>query len=255
MTAALLELDGIGVSYGAVRALDGVSLALDAGRVLGVCGDNGAGKSSLIRVVAGAQPPDDGAVRLAGETVRFAGPRDALARGVAAIYQDLALAPRLSIAENVFMGAELERAAPGLRWLHLLDRPAMRRAAAAYLARLQIEMPHPDSPVASLSGGQRQAVAIARALRWNARLVVMDEPTAALGVRETERVLALIRSLAAAGVAVVLVCHNLEHVLAVADDVLVLRRGRRVAGLAASGLDRQRLSRLILTGGEEDGAA
>jgi ABC-type sugar transport system ATPase subunit len=244
----LLELEKVGVSYGAVRALDAVSLALRAGAVLGVCGDNGAGKSSLIRVVAGAQPQDAGALRLDGEAVRFAGPRDALARGIAAIYQDLALAPRLSIAENVFMGAELARATPGLGWLGLLDRAAMRRAAAGYLARLAIDMPHPDSSVASLSGGQRQAVAIARALRWNARLVVMDEPTAALGVRETARVLALIRSLAESGVAVMLVCHNLEQVLAVASDVLVLKQGRTVAFRPAAGLGAADLSRMILTG-------
>ena len=240
----VLELRDVVVAYGALRAIDGVSLAMRPGQVLGVCGDNGAGKSSLMKVVAGAQPPSAGEVLVDGRPVRFAGPRDALARGIAAIYQDLALAPRLTIAENVFMGAELVRGGP----LGLLDRPGMRARAAGYLARLGIDMPGPDARVAELSGGQRQAVAIARALRWSARLVVMDEPTAALGVRETGRVLALIRNLAASGVAVVLVCHNMDHVLEVASDVLVLKQGRSVAARPAAGLGARDLSRMILTG-------
>lgn len=242
--APVLALRDVVVAYGALRAIDGVSLSMHAGQVLGVCGDNGAGKSSLMKVIAGAQPPSSGDVLVDGEAVRFAGPRDALARGIAAIYQDLALAPRLTIAENVFMGAELVRGGP----LGLLDRGAMRARAAGYLARLGIDMPGPDARVAELSGGQRQAVAIARALRWNARLVVMDEPTAALGVRETARVLALIRNLAASGVAVVLVCHNMDHVLEVASDVLVLKQGRSVAARPAAGLGARDLSRMILTG-------
>lgn len=249
MTAApLLELRAISVAYGALKAIDGVSLTLRAGEVLGVCGDNGAGKSSLMKVIAGAHEPTGGAVLIDGAQAVLRGPRDALARGIAAIYQDLALAPRLSIAENVFMGAELTRATPGLGWLSLLDKPAMRRAAGDYLARLKIDMPPPDTAVARLSGGQRQAVAIARALRWQARLIVMDEPTAALGVRETERVLALIRSLAESGVAVVLVCHNMDHVMAVASHVLVLKQGRTVAMRAARDLDAGALSHMILTG-------
>lgn len=249
MTASpLLELRDIVVAYGAVKAIDGVSFAVQAGDVLGVCGDNGAGKSSLMKVIAGAHAPTGGTVLIDGALAQLRGPRDALGRGIAAIYQDLALAPRLSIAENVFMGAELTRAAPGLGWLSLLDKPAMRRAAGDYLARLKIDMPPPDTAVALLSGGQRQAVAIARALRWQARLIVMDEPTAALGVRETERVLALIRSLAASGVAVVLVCHNMDHVIAVASHVLVLKQGRTVTMRGARDLDAGALSHMILTG-------
>lgn len=244
----LLELRDIVVAYGALRAIDGVSLAVRAGEVLGVCGDNGAGKSSLMKVIAGAHRPTGGAVLIDGAEAVLRGPRDALARGIAAIYQDLALAPRLSIAENVFMGAELVRETAGLGWLSLLDKPAMRRAAGDYLARLRIDMPPTDTPVAQLSGGQRQAVAIARALRWQARLIVMDEPTAALGVRETDRVLALIRSLAESGVAVVLVCHNMEHVMAVASHVIVLKQGRTVASRPARELDAVALSRMILTG-------
>ena len=244
--APILDLRDIVVAYGALRAIDGVSLAVGAGQVLGVCGDNGAGKSSLMKVIAGAHVPTSGEVLVDGSAVRMSGPRDALSRGIAAIYQDLALAPRLSIAENVFMGAELTRGG----WLRLLDKPAMRRRAGEYLARLDIDMPPTDTPVAQLSGGQRQAVAIARALRWEARLIVMDEPTAALGVRETGRVLALIRSLARSGVAVVLVCHNMDHVLAVASDVLVLKQGRRVASRPAAGLDAKALSQMILTGQE-----
>jgi ABC-type sugar transport system ATPase subunit len=240
----VLALRDVVVAYGALRAIDGVSLALRPGQVVGVCGDNGAGKSSLMKVVAGAQAPTSGAVLVDGVEARFAGPRDALARGIAAIYQDLALAPRLTIAENVFMGAELVRGGP----LGLLDRAAMRTRAAEYLARLGIDMPGPDARVAELSGGQRQAVAIARALRWSARVVVMDEPTAALGVRETARVLALVRNLAASGVGVLLVCHNMDHVLEVASDVLVLKQGRQVAARPSAGLSPRDLSRMILTG-------
>ncbi len=245
----LLSLRGIAKRFGAVEALRGVDLEVSASEVVGICGDNGAGKTTLIKIVSGAEPPSSGAVLLDGAPVGFESPADALRGGVATIYQDLALAPRLSIQENVFMGAELtRRLLPGL---FILNKRAMRRAAADYLRRLKVEISDLGAPVGSLSGGQRQAVAISRALRWKARLVIMDEPTAALGVRETQQVLDLIRQLRANGVAVVIVSHNMHDVLAVADRVAILKRGRKIFDIAASGLTPDRLGRAVATGSFE----
>lgn len=243
---ALLELAGIAKRFGAVEALRGVDLAVEAGEVVAICGDNGAGKSTLIKIASGAESPSAGALRVSGAAVRFASPADALAKGVATIYQDLALAPRLAIHENIFMGAELTRALlPGLR---ILDKRAMRRASAEYLARLKVDIPDLDAPVGALSGGQRQAVAIARALRHRARLVILDEPTAALGVRETQQVLDLVRQLKAAGVGVVVVSHNMHDVLAVADRVAILKQGRKIFDIPAAGLTPDRLGRAVALG-------
>jgi ABC-type sugar transport system ATPase subunit len=244
--APLLALGGIAKSYGAVEALKGIDLAVAAGEAVGICGDNGAGKSTLVKIVSGAIAPSAGSIALGGAPVAFASPHDALARGVATIYQDLAVAPRLSIAENIFMGAELtRRVLPGLR---ILDKRAMRAAARGYLARLEVDIPDLAAPVGSLSGGQRQAVAISRALRWSARLVILDEPTAALGVRETQQVLALIRGLKQQGVAVIVVSHNMHDVLAVADRVAILKQGRKVLELAAATLTPDTLARAVATG-------
>ena len=246
VTAPLLELRGVGVRYGAVEALAGANLAVGAGEAVALCGDNGAGKSTLVKVVAGAQPPTTGTMLVDGTPVRLSGPRDALATGIAAIYQDLALAPRLAVYQNIFLGAELLWSPlPGLR---ILDKPAMRRRARELLASLGIALDDMDAPVEALSGGQRQAVAISRALLWNARLVIMDEPTAALGVRETRGVLDLIRRLTAAGVAVLLVSHTMDDVLAVADRVVVLNHGRIVADRPPAGLDADALKHLIIGG-------
>jgi ABC-type sugar transport system ATPase subunit len=244
----VVALDQVSFSYGAVEALIGVSLAVQAGEVLGLCGDNGAGKSTLIKVISGAEQPNSGRVLIDGVPVALAGPRDALARGVATIYQNLALAPRLSIAENVFMGAELTRGAfvPGLK---LLDKSAMRQAARSYLSQLNIDMPGMDAPIAELSGGQRQAVAIARAVRWQARLIVMDEPTAALGVKETARVLDLIRTLAATGRTVILVSHNMADIVAVTTRVAILRSGAKVLDRPTAGLTADGLAHLVMTAG------
>ena len=219
-------------------ALDGVDLDINRGEVLAVCGGNGAGKSSLIRIVSGAESPSAGLMRRGGRPVAFRSPRDALAAGIATIYQDLALAPRLSIAENVFMGAERTR------WL-MLDKRRMRREASEYLARLVPVPPDPRRPVADLSGGQRQAVAISRALRWDAGLIVMDEPTAALGVAETAQVLDLIRRLSAEGRTVLLISHAMHDVAALASRVVVLRAGRKVEDRPVAGLDADALGRLV----------
>ncbi len=234
LVAPLLSLRGITKHYGAVRALDGVDLDICAGEVVALCGDNGAGKSTLIRIVSGAESQTAGVLELAGEARSFRSPADALAAGIATTYQDLALAPRLTIAQNIFMGGEI------VRWpraLGLLDKRRMRREAAAYLAHFRFTVDDMDRPVSALSGGQRQAVALARALRWDARLVIMDEPTAALGVAESAQVRDLIRMLHARGVTILLVSHDMDDVISVAQRVVVFKRGRKAGEMAVAGLD------------------
>lgn len=242
----LLELEGVALSYGPVRALAEVSLSIRAGEVVGLVGDNGAGKSSLVELIAGVHRPTAGTMRWQGRPYAPRGPKDALEAGIATIHQHLALAPRLPVWHNLFLGAERVRKSL-LFGLPVLDIARMRREARAALDRLAIAVPDVDRPVGELSGGQRQAVAIARALLWNARLLIMDEPTAALGVRETAEVRALIRGLEAQGVAVLLVSHDMQDVVAVAHRVAVLRKGRLVALREAAGLDADRLARLVMT--------
>ena len=245
---ALLSLRGISKRYGAVEALSDIDLDIAAGEVVAVCGDNGAGKSTLIKIVSGAEAPSAGTMSLDGVPQRFASPADALGKGIATIYQHLALAPRLSIAENVFMGAELtRRLAPGLA---ILDKRGMREAARGYLARLAISVDDMRRPVERLSGGQRQAVAIARALHWDARIVVLDEPTAALGVKETAVVLGLIRRLTEEGRTVILVSHAMADVVAVASRVVILKMGRKLVDRPLGALTAPALAEMIVAGRE-----
>jgi ABC-type sugar transport system ATPase subunit len=239
----LLSLRAIGKSYGPVEALAGVDLDVAQGDVLGICGDNGAGKSTLIRILSGAQEPSAGTMTFRGAAVRFRSPHDAYTAGIATIYQDLALSPRLAIWKNVFLGAELTR-------FGLLDKARMRREAAGYLARLGVSLTDMDAAVENLSGGQRQAVAISRALRLNAELIVMDEPTAALGVKETAQVLDLIRRLKADGKTIILVSHNMADVVAVATRVAIFKSGRKVIDRATAGLDADGLAHMVMTGRE-----
>jgi len=242
----LLRLAGICKSYGAVAALKGVDLDIAAGEVLAICGDNGAGKSTLIRIVSGAHAPSAGRLELDGQAVDFASPRAALAAGVATIYQDLALAARLPIWQNVFIGAELtRRLVPGV---DILDKRRMMAQSRDYLARIKVDIGDTSRPVEGLSGGQRQAVAIARALRWSARLVIMDEPTAALGVAESRRVLELIRELNRGGTTVILVSHNMADIIGVASRVAVLKNGSKIADLPVDGLTADDLAHLVMTG-------
>lgn len=243
----ILSLSGIGKSYGAVVALRDVDLDVRRGDTLALCGDNGAGKSTLIKIISGAQEPNTGTMTLKGEAVAFRSPHDALRKGVATIYQDLALAPRLSIYENVFMGAELTRPL-GLPFIKVLDKARMAREAKGYLGRLAIGIEDMGRPVERLSGGQRQAVAISRALMWNADIIIMDEPTAALGVKETAQVLDLIRRLKEAGHTIILISHNMADVTAVASRVAILRSGRKIIDRALDGLSADELSRMIMTG-------
>jgi ABC-type sugar transport system ATPase subunit len=242
----LLSLRGVGKRYGAVEALSGADLDVAPGDVLGICGDNGAGKSTLIRIVSGAHEPSEGRIEIDGKPVAFRSPMDALTAGVATIYQDLALAPRLPVWQNVFVGAELTRSLlPGVR---VLDKRAMRAASSDYLARLKIDIRDTDRAVERLSGGQRQAVAIARALHWNARMVIMDEPTAALGVAETRQVQDLIRELHRGGTTVILISHNMAEVVEVATRVVVIKGGCKIADRPAAGLTADDLAHLVMLG-------
>jgi simple sugar transport system ATP-binding protein len=248
-SAPQFSLRGVTKRYGAVHALAGIDLDIHAGDVIAICGDNGAGKSTLIKIMCGAEIASSGEIALAGRRVSFRSPHDALAQGVATIYQDLALAPRLSIAANVFMGAELTRPLLG-RFVSVLDKPRMAEQARAYLKQLAIDIEDMSTPVERLSGGQRQAVAISRALRWNAKVIIMDEPTAALGVRETAVVLDLIPRLRETGHTIVLISHNMADVVAVATRVAILKSGRKVYDSQAEGLTAGQLASLVMSGGK-----
>lgn len=234
--APVLELRDIGKSYGAVHALRGVSLALNRGEVHALLGDNGAGKSTLLQVAAGAIAPDEGEIRFHGKVLSLASPLDARDHGIETVYQDLALAEERSSAANVFVGRELVRGGP-LCWLGILDRRRMRSETRSGFARLSIPVTDVDRPVRRLSGGQRQGVAIARAAMWAKGVVLLDEPTAALGVRQRGAVGELVRSLRERGLAVLLVSHDVQWVLKLADQVTVLRLGTRVATRQSQEID------------------
>lgn len=233
-------------SYGAVEALKEAHLVVRQGEVHAICGDNGAGKSTLIKLIAGVEAPDGGEIRLRGESVTFTNPHDALAAGIATIHQDLGLAPRMAIYQNIFMGSELERKLLGVR---VLDKKRMIGQSLGFLRQLNSSLADMTAPVENLSGGQRQAVAICRALRWSADIIIMDEPTAALGVRETEQVLSLVRQLRTNGVTVILISHNMKDVVAVADRVTILRAGRSVLSREIGDLTPDALAHLVLSGG------
>jgi simple sugar transport system ATP-binding protein len=246
MSAIALETRSLSKSYGAVHALRSVDFVALQGQVTAICGDNGAGKSTLIRVLSGAHEPSSGEMLLLDRPVKFSSPHDALKQGIATIYQDLAVAPTMSIWQNIFMGIEqTHRWIPGLP---LLNKTGMRAKALQLMQSLNQDVQDMDRAVNQLSGGQRQSVAIARALLWQARIIIMDEPTAALGVKESAEVLALIGKLKESGVAVILISHNMDDVVAVADQVFVLKAGRQVARMVAKGLSAQALSQTVMSG-------
>ncbi|MDX6580716.1 MAG: fructose transport system ATP-binding protein, partial [Gaiellales bacterium] len=225
----ILEARGLVKHYGHVQALRGADLELYPNEILAIIGDNGAGKSSLIRALSGALQPDDGEIRLDGQRVQFRSPRDARGAGIETVYQDLAVAPALDIAANIFLGRELRRAGPLGSILRMLDKPTMRREATRHFSELKIGVQSITQPVEDLSGGQRQGVAVARAAAWARRLVIMDEPTAALGVKETGQVVDLIRRVRESGLPVILISHDMTHVFELADRINIMRLGRRVA--------------------------
>jgi len=230
--SVLFEARGISKRYGHVQALSEADFSIDSGEVVALIGDNGAGKSTLVKAMSGVIQPDEGTLLLRGEPVQFASPLHSREMGIETVYQDLALAPDLGPAENAFVGRELLK--PGLLGkLGVLDKRSMRVKAQQAFTSLGTDVKDLDAPVADLSGGQKQSVAICRSVMWASELVFMDEPTAALGVRQTRNVLELIRRVADGGVAVVLISHNMPEVLEVADRVEVMRLGRRVAQINA----------------------
>lgn len=220
---------GLVKRYGRVTALDNADFELRRGEILAVIGDNGAGKSSLIKAVSGAVVPDEGEIHLDGQKVQFSSPMHAREAGIETVYQNLAVSPALSIADNMFMGRELRR--PGFmgKYLRMLDRPAMEKFARQKLSELGLlTIQNINQAVETLSGGQRQGVAVARAAAFGSKVVILDEPTAALGVKESRKVLELIQDVRSRGQSIVLISHNMPHVFEVADRIHVHRLGRRL---------------------------
>jgi simple sugar transport system ATP-binding protein len=220
--------------YGHVEALRGADFDVHAGEVVALIGDNGAGKSTLVKILSGTEQPDDGQILLDGQEVHFASPFEAQRQGIETVYQDLALAPDLDGAANLYLGREIIRGGL-LGRMGFLDDRAMRDGARKAFSELGVDLQNAQSVVANLSGGQRQSVAVARSVAWANRLVFLDEPTAALGVVQTGRVLDVIRRIRDRGVAAVLISHNMPQVLAVADRIEVLRLGKRVATFQSAG--------------------
>jgi D-xylose transport system ATP-binding protein len=242
MSEPILELRGLNKSFGPVHVLHDVDLAVRPGEVTALVGDNGAGKSTLVKCIAGIHPADSGEILWAGEPVKVAGPRDAAALGIEVVYQDLALADNLDIVQNMFLGRER-----GKPWA--LDEASMEQAARDTLATLSVRtVKSVRTLVSSLSGGQRQTVAIAKSVLWDSKVVLLDEPTAALGVAQTRQVLDLVRRLAEQGLGVVLISHNMTDVFEVSDRIATLYLGRLVADLPTSELTHSQVVELITAG-------
>lgn len=222
----IFQMSGIVKRFGGLVALDHVDFSVADSEVMALVGDNGAGKSTLIKTMSGAHIPDSGEIRMLGEVVRFRSPQDTWAKGIATIYQELALAGKMTVVDNIFLGRELKRPRFGIPFL---DTSAMRKRTIELLNQLDVHVPSIDSWVESMSGGQRQGVAIARALNMDARLIVMDEPTAALAVAEVRKVLDFVLRLRGQGKSVVLISHNIQDVFEVSDRISVMRHGRCIA--------------------------
>jgi ABC-type sugar transport system ATPase subunit len=240
-----LELRHIGKSFGAVQALKDVSFSVQKGEVVALLGDNGAGKTTLVRCIAGLHQPDQGQILLNNQPVILNSPQQARQLGIETVFQDLAMVPEFEISANMFLNREILSKNPLLRALGWLDQAAMERQARKSLHRLNSRLPDFHAKVQSLSGGQRQAVAIARAVNWGADLVMMDEPTAALGVEQSAQVNELIKLISSQGVAVLLISHNMQHVLETCDRAVVLYQGRSVADVALSDVCKEDLVALI----------
>ncbi|RKQ92161.1 monosaccharide ABC transporter ATP-binding protein (CUT2 family) [Solirubrobacter pauli] len=242
MTEPLLSLRGVNKSFGAVHVLRDVDLDVAAGEVTALVGDNGAGKSTLIKCVAGIHPVDDGEIRFEGRPVSIHGPKDANALGIEIVYQDLALCDNLDVVHNLFLGREIHS---GIT----LNETEMEKRAGETLKSLSVRtLRSLRQNVSSLSGGQRQTVAIARAVLWNSKVVILDEPTAALGVAQTEQVLNLVRRLADNGLGVVLITHNMADVMRVADSIATLYLGQMAAQVRAKDVTNRQVVELITTG-------
>jgi len=239
----LLQLSGLSKSFGSVHALTDVDFAVHGGEIMALVGDNGAGKSTLIKCVAGIHGYDDGEIYFNGEPVHIHGPKDAAKLGIEVVYQDLALCDNLDVVQNMYLGRERRD------WLFRLKEPAMEQRTAETLKSLAVTtIKSVRQPVASLSGGQRQSVAVAKAVQWNSKLVILDEPTAALGVAQTRQVLELVKRLADQGLAVVLISHNLHDVFEVATRITVLRLGRDVGVYEREQTTQQQVVQAITAG-------
>jgi len=241
----ILKVQGVSKRFGGVHALENVSLELYPGEVLALAGDNGAGKSTLIKIISGVLHPDEGTIWYSGSEVTFENPQKAREHGIETIYQDLALADNLDVGANVFLGREPLKRVLGFP---VLDRKRMRTQAAGALRVLDIQIHRFDLPIRSLSGGQRQAVAIGRAIHWKAKILIMDEPTAALGVPEQRKVIALIKSLKQSGVGVIFISHNLVDIFAVSDRIVVLRRGVKAGERLSTDTSSDEIVRLMVGG-------
>jgi ABC-type sugar transport system ATPase subunit len=241
----ILRVQSVSKRFGGVHALENVSMDLYPGEVLALAGDNGAGKSTLIKIISGVHHPSEGKLWYNGSEVTFENPQKAREQGIETIYQDLALADNLDVGANVFLGREPMKRVFGLQ---VLDRKKMRTEAADALRVLDIRINRFDLPLRSMSGGQRQAVAIGRAIHWKAKVLIMDEPTAALGVPEQRKVIALIKSLKQSGVGVIFISHNLVDIFAVSDRIVVLRRGQKVGETATQATNSDEIVRWMVGG-------
>jgi simple sugar transport system ATP-binding protein len=246
-TAHLLEVEKISKYYGNIVALKDMSTHVNAGEVTCILGDNGAGKSTFIKILSGVHQQDEGRVLVDGDAVRFASPRDARARGIATVYQDLAMVPLMSIWRNFFLGAEPRKGVPPLQWF---DAPRAKRIVRTELNEMGIDIRDPDQPVGTLSGGERQSVAIARAVYFGARVLILDEPTSALGVKQAGVVLKYILQARERGVAVIFITHNPHHAYPVGDRFVILNRGQSLGTYDKAEIDRQELVRLMAGGRE-----
>jgi simple sugar transport system ATP-binding protein len=245
--APVVELAGIGKNYGNITALRDVSIAVRDAEVTCVLGDNGAGKSTLIKIISGLHGHDEGEYRVDGTPVRFGSPREALDRGIATVYQDLAVVPLMPVWRNFFLGSELTL---GVWPFRRLDAERMRRTTVEELAKMGIELPDVEAPIGSLSGGQRQCVAIARAIHFGARVLILDEPTAALGVKQSGVVLKYVAAARDAGLGVIFITHNPHHAFMVGDHFVVLRQGEVELNAARADLTLDNLTHHMAGGSE-----
>ena len=242
----LIQARGLTKRYGTIVASEGVDLDIGHGEIVAIVGDNGAGKSTLVKMISGAVTPDAGEIRVDGQPATIRNPIEARGYGIETIYQDLAMPPNLDVVTNIYLGRERRRSGP-LGLLGGIDRKAMRVEAQSHLADLKINIPKLwGAPVESLSGGQRQSVAIARAMVWASKLVIMDEPTAALGVKQSAAVLEIVKEVRARGISIVIISHILPHVLELADRIVVMRHGHKVADVPAGVLDEHKLIEMIV---------
>jgi len=244
---ALVELDNIGKNYGNIIALGGITTSVDAGQVTCVLGDNGAGKSTLIKILAGAHQHTHGTLTVDGKVSKFKNPREALAAGIATVYQDLAVVPLMSIWRNFFLGSEPTKGFPPFRFI---DEAKAKQIAVDEMAKMGIDVRDPEQPVGTLSGGERQSVAIARAAYFGAKVLILDEPTSALGVKQSGVVLKYIVQARNQGLAVIFITHNPSHAYPVGDRFLILNRGQSLGNFAKEEITQQELTALM-AGGEE----